>query len=66
MEIACGVLSILLIAQQVQIQQLLNKLMSRNYQEFKQAETFKFELPKPPAPPAPDEDLGALDGLGGF
>lgn len=35
--IVVGILVSLLIAQQVQIQKLMNKLMSRNYQEYAQS-----------------------------
>lgn len=35
--VVIGILVSLLIAQQVQIQKLMNKLMSRNYQEYAQS-----------------------------
>lgn len=61
----------LLIIQQVfwsiTTHRLLNKLMCRNYLEYQQAEqAFKPQPLKIAPEPEPQEDLGSLDGMGGF
>jgi hypothetical protein len=48
------------------VHQLVNKLMSRNYFEFKQADQAFDPKPHRIIEPEAAEDLGALDGVGGF
>jgi hypothetical protein len=49
-----------------QTQKLMDKLMCRNYFEYKQAnQAFKPEKPRH-VEPDPEEDLNELSGVGGF
>jgi len=50
--IVIGILLSLLIAQQVQIQKLMNKLMSRNYQDYAQSLRLKKPTNASKAPPS--------------
>lgn len=45
---------------------LVNKLMCRNYFEYKQAEQAFTPQPQKIQIPDPEEDMGILDGMGGF
>lgn len=50
----------------IQINRLLNKLMSRNYQEYRFNQELGKDKKKPEAPPKEEisDEFGVLDGIG--
>jgi len=58
-------LGLVVVAQQVSIQILINKVMSKSYDEYIYAKRRKYKDKKPVIPPQdPEEDLAVLGNLG--